>query len=237
MVDGRYGSTPRIRAEMPRLIGGRLCLDFANTAGGRGGESPDEFLGDYRRLVSWAEYVGLAPERTAVQLYRVAEQYPDAAAEVYRTAIALRETIYRIFAAFGRGESPAATDFGTLQQQYITALAHAQLEAAGGKGQWTWSETSEALEQILWPIAHSAVELVTCDELARVRECPGAGGPCTWLFLDMSKAGRRRWCSMAECGGVAKARRQTMRRRGARARTAEVSVSRRQGAMQQRDVP
>src|SRR6185437_6680981 len=38
-----------------------------------------------------------------------------------------------------------------------------------------------------------------------LRAC--ADPECGWLFLDRSQARRRRWCSMAECGNRAKARR------------------------------
>ena len=34
-----------------------------------------------------------------------------------------------------------------------------------------------------------------------------------WLFLDTSKAGRRRWCDMADCGNAAKSRRHYARGR------------------------
>ena len=37
----------------------------------------------------------------------------------------------------------------------------------------------------------------------RCGECPS----CRWLFLDTSRNGRRRWCSMATCGSRIKARR------------------------------
>jgi predicted RNA-binding Zn ribbon-like protein len=38
-----------------------------------------------------------------------------------------------------------------------------------------------------------------------VREC--ANDKCLWLFLDDSKNGTRRWCSMSACGNRAKAHR------------------------------
>jgi predicted RNA-binding Zn ribbon-like protein len=41
--------------------------------------------------------------------------------------------------------------------------------------------------------------------LDRVRRC--ANPECGWLFLDDSRAGKRRWCSMSSCGNRAKARR------------------------------
>jgi predicted RNA-binding Zn ribbon-like protein len=38
----------------------------------------------------------------------------------------------------------------------------------------------------------------------RIRACCGEG--CAILVLDSSRAGRRRWCSMASCGNKAKVR-------------------------------
>jgi predicted RNA-binding Zn ribbon-like protein len=38
--------------------------------------------------------------------------------------------------------------------------------------------------------------------VARVREC--AGEDCGALFLDTSRPGTRRWCSMDTCGNRAK---------------------------------
>jgi predicted RNA-binding Zn ribbon-like protein len=65
---------------------------------------------------------------------------------------------------------------------------------------------------VWWPVVRSAVELATAGPLERVKQCPAPEG-CGWLFLDTTKNRIRRWCSMDECGGQAKARRQTARRR------------------------
>jgi predicted RNA-binding Zn ribbon-like protein len=45
----------------------------------------------------------------------------------------------------------------------------------------------------------------------RVREC--ANNRCLWLFLDDSKNGTRRWCSMQACGNRAKAYRHYLRQK------------------------
>jgi predicted RNA-binding Zn ribbon-like protein len=55
----------------------------------------------------------------------------------------------------------------------------------------------------------AASELLTSDEMARVKRCPG----CGWLFLDTSRNGMRRWCSMEDCGSEAKSKRQYERKR------------------------
>jgi len=57
----------------------------------------------------------------------------------------------------------------------------------------------------------SAGDLLLGPKLARVRQC--ANPACRFLFLDDSKAGNRRWCSMAACGNRAKAHRHYLRRK------------------------
>jgi predicted RNA-binding Zn ribbon-like protein len=39
------------------------------------------------------------------------------------------------------------------------------------------------------------------------------GETCYWLFYDVSRTGRRRWCDMATCGNRAKAARHRARAR------------------------
>ena len=67
-------------------------------------------------------------------------------------------------------------------------------------------------------MAWSAVELLTSEDPGRIKVCLGGdGSSCLWLFFDATKNRIRRWCSMEDCGSSAKARRQTARRRVARA--------------------
>lgn len=167
--------------------------------------------------MAWARYAGLLTDGEARYLLDKGGRRQEDAASVYGRAIELRETIYRVLSAFGRRELPSPGDLDALRHAHIAALDRARLVAVGDQARWAWSDEDDALDRMLWPIARSAVELATSEDLARVKECPGATGPCTWLFVDASKPGRRRWCSMAECGSVSKARRQTTRRRVARA--------------------
>ncbi len=60
-----------------------------------------------------------------------------------------------------------------------------------------------AFEVLAHRIAESAFVLLTRGPLDRPGACPS----CGWLFVDTSKNGRRRWCSMATCGARDKSRR------------------------------
>ncbi|HEU4849742.1 MAG TPA: CGNR zinc finger domain-containing protein [Terrimesophilobacter sp.] len=58
--------------------------------------------------------------------------------------------------------------------------------------------------QALSAIARDAVRIFDPDAGGRIREC--AAEDCGYLYLDTSRSGNRRWCSMQRCGNRAKVR-------------------------------
>jgi predicted RNA-binding Zn ribbon-like protein len=72
--------------------------------------------------------------------------------------------------------------------------------------------------------AHAAVDLLRAADLTGLGICPPGQHGCGWLFLDHSRNGSRRWCTMEACGSFAKARRLTARRRTARASSVEANA-------------
>lgn len=200
---------------MRKLYGGLLCLDFANTLEPRAAEPVRDWLHGCADLVAWARHAGALDDTTAERLLALAAGQQAAAEASFAAAVELREATYRAFAAVARGATPAAEDLAVVQRAYAEAMRHARLLPAPGSDQlaWTW-EDDDALDRAWWPMARSAVELATAGPLERVKQCPPG---CGFLFFDASKNRIRRWCSMEECGGQTKARRQTARRRAARA--------------------
>ena len=48
------------------VLGGALCLDFVNTVDPRHREPREEFIGSYRQLLDWGEFIGiLSPRESA----------------------------------------------------------------------------------------------------------------------------------------------------------------------------
>ena len=76
---------------------------------------------------------------------------------------------------------------------------------------WDVDVKSGTALALLAPVLWSAGDLLAGPRLDRVRRC--ANPECGWLFLDDSRAGKRRWCSMTSCGNRAKARRHYHRSR------------------------
>ncbi len=195
-----------------QLKTGQLCLDFANTADWHASDQPEEELTSYPALLAWARGVHLLGARAARLMARAAARRPEAAARALASAVALREAIYRLFAAHAHGEAPQPADLATLNRALARALAHAHLVPARGRYAWDWAGDAVALDAMLWPVARSAADLLTSGDLERVGQCADDRG-CGWLFFDTSKNRTRRWCDMRDCGNRAKARRHYARSR------------------------
>ena len=188
----------------PRLLGERLCLDLANTIESPR-HKPEEFLHTYDDLIRWGHHTGILTEPGITHLLAEATRRPTDAAAVFARALTLRSAVTHTFRAIARDEAPAVHDLDRLRLDYAAAITHAQFAPADTTLSWSWDEAAR-LDGLLWPIAHSAVTLLTSGDLTRVKECPGAND-CGWLFYDTSKNGSRRWCSMEGCGSRVKMRR------------------------------
>ena len=184
----------------------RLCLDFGNTANWHASAHPQEELNTYEDILTWAQQKALLAPAQISALRAVAAQNPAAAQAALEQAIALREAIYRIFSAIAAGRPVADADLARLNYWLAEGLGRLQLAPTGKGFAWQWQADSTALLQMLWPVAQSAAELLASTELERVKECADDRG-CGWLFLDTSRNGTRRWCSMQSCGNRAKVRR------------------------------
>ena len=178
--------------------GGHLALDFANTVSNRHTPPATDHLATYADLVEFARQTGLVPVAEAQRLARLGVQRSDAAAAILAEAVALREALYRIFAAVAGGTTPRASDIAVLN-------AHHARFRLDERFRWEWSARPDGLDAFLGPVVRAAIDLLTSERRDRVSTC--ADETCLWLFLDTSKNRSRRWCDMAACGNRAKARR------------------------------
>ena len=188
-----------------QMFAGELCLDLINTLDNR--PVPDrrqELVPTYLDLLDWAlQAGGVSPVQHAA-LRREAESRPREASAVRERAVSLRECLYRMFSAIVRNRRAQGDDLRTLNTYLGEALAHLELHPARGGYGLGWPQNAPRLDSVLWPIARSASELLTSDDLKYVREC--GDGTCRWLFVDRTKNHSRRWCDMKTCGNRMKAR-------------------------------
>ena len=169
-----------------------LCLEFANTRYWRGQPTPTETLNSAEDLSAWSAA-------------NISKEARPLAKREFERAIELRETVYRVFDATTRGKVPAAPDLQAMNE--LLAISPTRTTLRRERGGFAWDvdmRGSTALGQLA-PVLWSAGDLLTGGKLDKVKRC--ANPECGWLFLDDSRAGKRRWCSMQACGNRAKARR------------------------------
>jgi predicted RNA-binding Zn ribbon-like protein len=157
---------------------GHVTLDFLATLGGRPG-SQIERLAAPRDLSRWIAEAGIA-----------ATSHPSR--ELLDDARELREAIRRLLDCARQGGRPSASDLSLVNEWGRSPVAAPQI----GPGFTRVSVGPDPVTGALAHIARESVEFMTGPELARVRTCAG----CTLLFVDRSRPGTRRWCSMDRCG-------------------------------------
>ena len=187
-----------------RLLGGHVALDFVNTAEERGHPDAGEALQAPADLRLWGRRYGLLSSNAS----------GDERAEL-RRAIDARELLYRLFFARVHRRPYARPDLDRLSELVRAAYRAGELEQVGSELEWRWSPS--ALATVRHVAVTSAIELLADGSSLRLKQCPGEH--CGWYFLDSTKRGNRRWCSMDECGQEAK----TARRRARSARVAAPS--------------
>ena len=168
------------------FLAGDPALDFLNTEWPTPSGREDFFETDEDVFI-WLRQAGLAPE--GVRSVR-----PSGA--LLRAAKALRAILRSLVESRKAGKVP---DLSDLNAFLVAAESHPQLS-------WTNSKTiamkavraADTAEQVLAPVALKAAELFSTADFRRVRRCDDPS--CVHWFYDLTRPGRRRWCSMATCG-------------------------------------
>jgi len=167
-----------------KFRGGNVALDFVATLRARLSDSPHDLLATPRDLSRWFVAAELAPRKL-----------PVTDAEL-RNARKLREAIYRL--AIARiDDEPFADRDRALLNRFASAPPPAPRLERDGIG-----VARVDVPTLLSLIARIAIDLLGGAARDRIRRCSGDG--CSILFVDTSRPGQRRWCSMAGCGNKAK---------------------------------
>ncbi|MFJ8745579.1 CGNR zinc finger domain-containing protein [Embleya sp. NPDC127516] len=165
------------------LTGEPLALDLANTHWPLHGARHDH-LDDSALLRAWlAEHA----------LDELLDTTPETVLDAVRDAlVATREAIR------------AALEEGAYQD-LDAVLARGTIRLGlGAQGPTEQVDVTDPAWRPAWEAARAYLELLRTTDPERIRRC--ANPECTLWFADVSKNGRRRWCSMAECGNRAKTR-------------------------------
>lgn len=164
---------------------GALALDFAWTGPANG--EHHETLHTPAELGHW-----LAERFPRLDLSVTERELSD--------ALLLRAAIAGLAVARVEGRPASASDVDIVD--LFAATPDVPPVLAGGSRQ-AGAGTVRAT-QSLSAIARDAVRVMGGEAEGSLREC--AAGDCRYFYLDTSRSGNRRWCSMQRCGNRAKVR-------------------------------
>jgi predicted RNA-binding Zn ribbon-like protein len=189
------------------LVGGHVALDLLNTVEPRLPDGTDR-LPTPADLLAWARRTPVLPDADVAEVERAWAADPDAAG-------AALADVHRIRDLAGRAVTRDPDALAALGARWAEAVSRSVLQPATGDPAAVLTVGTDPARRIADRLADAAVDLLRSD-LSRLKECPLPEGGCGWLFLDRSRNGSRRWCSMADCGTQYKSRRLTARRRAGR---------------------
>jgi predicted RNA-binding Zn ribbon-like protein len=196
------------------FLGNQLALDFLNTRPMEGGQ-PREMLADLSDLLHWFEASGLLSSAEAATLKKK-WAHSKRARRLVEAVQEFREKLRKEVLAWERGAALHRSIIGELNRLMAAHPMLARLTAHGARFSAELYFEKRQPEDLFAPIADSAVKLLTNANRKRVRKCRSSR--CVLHFLDTSKKGNRRWCSMQSCGNrlkvAAYAARQRRRPRG-----------------------
>ena len=180
------------------FLGNQLALDFLNTRPILNGKTT-ELLPDFSALLKWFQVAELLSARDTSRL----RLQWEGSAQAQRTVEAMHEFREQLrnevlsWERGGRVHRAMVTRLNRLLAEH-PMLAKLERERVAPVTK-SWFDVKNPRD-LFAPLAHSAASLFTHADRSRVRKCAN----CVGHFLDTSKKGTRRWCSMQLCGNRAK---------------------------------
>lgn len=179
------------------MIGGNAAIDFVNTVSDWSGDPTDQ-LGGPQAFGQWAAVAGLLYGDDLERLDRELAADPKGALQFYAEMTQMRASLHRIFSAAANNEPADGRDLDRLNDWKVRAARHCAIRQDKDGFRRACADETPALERAMRQIFDAAETLLLGGRLDRLRTC--SGDHCEWMFLDLSKSGKRRWCSMATCG-------------------------------------
>jgi predicted RNA-binding Zn ribbon-like protein len=182
LVGGEVTTKDLRRAGFP-FRSGRICLDLvATVAKRRLGDR--ELLPGPAQLSTWCRVAGLPVPRDEITPERLERTW------------ALREAVYALARARVDATAHPSADIDLVNA--TAGLAAPPTPLIGPDGFTPRPPDHAPLDAILALLARDAIDLFTGPYALRIREC--TAHDCSLFFVDRSRPGSRRWCTMASCG-------------------------------------
>ncbi|WP_416307441.1 CGNR zinc finger domain-containing protein [Neptunicella sp. SCSIO 80796] len=171
------------------FVGNNLALDFCNTQVAERKKVRDLLL-TWSDFYHWAELAELP-----------VEQQPDVE---FERVLALRADMTQLIADKAEGHVSASPKLDLLNDYLGIAhdLQHLDFNAASGEFILQPRHRLLPVSAVLAKIAEAAAQALVAEQRYPVKKC--ANPDCVLHFLDTSRTGKRKWCSMDICGNRTK---------------------------------
>lgn len=180
------------------FVANRMVLDFLNTKPVLA-EEPVELLPDFPALERWLAASGIVHSTKIKNLVRSWRNSAEAKA-FHAELLAFRERLRDAIVSLEAGGVPQDEFLKEVNAKLLRYPSHTTLRKREGRiVREPLFEPAKPAD--LWePIVQGVAELLSELQLQRLRQCES----CVVHFLDTSKKGSRRWCSMNICGNKLK---------------------------------
>lgn len=176
------------------FVGNQLALDFLNTRPVKDGEAM-ELLPDFAALLSWFQTAGLISPREVAGFEQQWGESPTTrhALEAIR---GFREKLRKEVLEWEQGHTVLRSTIDEVNRLLVAYPMYTRLKTNGKEISTELYLRPQSPEDLFAPLAHAAAMLFANADRERVRKCD----QCVLHFVDTSKKGTRRWCSMQLCG-------------------------------------
>ena len=185
------------------IVGGNSALDLVNTVSGWG-YNPEDWVPDMASFLPWVRLSGLLNKRETKQAAHLAESSPVTAERALASLKELRFALWSLVSSLQQRKPGKPGDLSVINEWMRRLALSEHIAVKHGKVEFVPSRNVSALELIGLRVTAAALALLRNPPAGRIKTCPGEN--CGWKFVDQSKNRSRRWCDMAVCGNVAKAR-------------------------------
>jgi predicted RNA-binding Zn ribbon-like protein len=179
-------------------------LDLINTVNFRRGAAREDALRGVDDLAEWLSGAGWLDSRSRASLGQWARINVQDADALLRDVRRIRELAAHLIEAIIDRSRPSRRDLASLNT--LARKCHKRrIDWTGSRYHYSLPSRSDLGNSIRDKCIESLVGLLLDGEVQKIARCQDERG-CGWLFMDNSRLGNRKWCSMSDCGNLAKAR-------------------------------
>jgi predicted RNA-binding Zn ribbon-like protein len=185
------------------IVGGSSALDLVNTVSGWN-HDPEDWVPDIASFLVWARTCGVLATWEKNEAARRAEVSPVAADRILASVKELRFALWSLIDSLEHRKPAKPGDLSVINEWRRRLVFSQHVIVSRNNIDFAIDRDISMLELPGLRVAAAALSLLKDLPAVRIKTCPAYD--CGWKFVDQSKNRSRRWCDMAVCGNLAKAR-------------------------------